>query len=85
MSALAVVYDPDVFDGLDINQGRTWLDVDGVIHAIPAMLVTERLSAAAELEAMGSRLTGGVEMVAASPLHRALLDLDSVLGDPEIR
>ena len=76
MSALAVVYDPDVFDGIDINQGRTWLDVDGVVHAIPAMLVTERLSAAAELEAMGSGVTGWPDMVCQSPLYLALLAVD---------
>lgn len=74
MSALAVVYDPDVFDGVDINQGRTWLDCDCVTHQIDEMLVTERLAAVSELESMAARLDGGLGMVSVSPLLRALLD-----------
>jgi len=76
MSAVPVVYDPDVFEGVDINQGYTWLDTDGVTHRIPDMLVTERLTAAAELETMASCLPGGLEMVRRSPLHGALLAVD---------
>ena len=76
MSAVAVVYDPDVFEGLDINQGCSWLDKNGVTHRIPDMLVTERLSAAAELEAMASGVAGGSDMVCQSALYLALLAVD---------
>lgn len=81
MSALPAVHDPDVFEGLDINQGAAWLDVDGVTHQISDMLVTERLAAAGELEAMAQTIPGGAGMVARCRLHIALLAMPEPGGD----
>ncbi len=74
-TTLRVVYDIDTFDGLDLNQGTVWLDVDGVTHDVAALLVTERLSAVGELEAMASVLVGGDELLRRSRLYAALLQL----------
>ena len=75
MSVVAVVYDPDQFEGLDLNQAHIWLGSDGVQHPIAAMLITERLVAAAELERMGAAFECGLELVVGSLLYRSLLDL----------
>ncbi|WP_344808194.1 hypothetical protein [Microlunatus ginsengisoli] len=79
---VTALYDPDVFEGLDLNQDTGWLDADGVRHRIGAMLVTERLDAAAELERLGSAVEWGEELVRASILHRALLDLEPPAESP---
>lgn len=76
-SSVWVIFDVDAFEGIDLNSDGIWLDIDGAFHPVADMLVTERLAAAAELEAMAVRAWGSADPLLRTRLYTVLLDLDA--------